>query len=103
MEQVRVLHSAQRFDECLDAGLPEQGDVEIILKENGTQSGLPIVMLTWTARMPDGSTHRVQATTTSRLFVTAGMAIAGHHERLTGEVLIPRPNETNPEQPKEPQ
>lgn len=91
MEQLTVsLDDGAKFDRCLEEGLPEDGNVELIIKEAGTESGQPIVMLTWTVMLPSGAFRRVQAVTTTRLLAMAGMAVAGHHERITGECLIPR-------------
>lgn len=79
MEKISVhLNCPDRFDELLELsrnqGTPERNDLEIITKNDGTNRGLTIVMVTFTV-MINGEPVRVQAVTTASLFCSAADAI----------------------------
>jgi hypothetical protein len=71
------------FDEALakskKSNMPECADLTIITKDDGTAEGNPIVMITFTVRMPDGTFQTVQAGTTAKCFAMAGAAVKGKY------------------------
>lgn len=88
MEKIEVTHNDVQFDLLVHKGLPEGGDMAVTIKENATKDGRPCAVITWTAQLPNGKLVQVQAVVPTRLFVMAGVAVAGIHERLTGEKLL---------------
>lgn len=60
----------RRFDEVVHSGLSEGGDLELAVKRNGTVSGKPAVVVTFTVLI-DGVPMRAQAVTTLRALVEA--------------------------------
>ena len=83
MEQVIIhLKNQERYDELIELSrtthTPECGDMEIITKDDCTESGTPGVMVAFTV-MVDGKPRRVQAVITARLFIDAGVAVRAAH------------------------
>jgi hypothetical protein len=82
MEHVQISlddGTGAKFDEALRDTLPDGGDLRVVTKDNGTVGGRPIVMLTFTAQLPDGSVRRVQTVTTVRQFQAVAAAIRGRY------------------------
>lgn len=77
MEQLKIkINDIARFDAIIEHSLPECGDLEVITKDAGTESGRGIVMVTFTVRLPDGAWGRAQAVTSMRLFRGMATSIA---------------------------
>lgn len=86
MEKAEIyLSNADRFDAMLkenrNENLPECGDLELITKDGGMLSGLPIAMLTFTV-MDGDKRRRVQAVTSCRMLQAFGAAIHGRYGEL---------------------
>lgn len=80
MENLRlVLGNDKMFDELVHGGLPQASDMTICTKDNGTQSGKPCVVVSFTVQMPDGTFKQVQAVTTVRLLVGFYSAMKGRY------------------------
>lgn len=76
MEHLQTkLNDVERFDEVIRNSLPDGGDMEIVTKDAGMESGRGIVMVTFTVRCPDGSLRRAQSVTTMRNFRAIAYAI----------------------------
>lgn len=75
-----VLSNAAEFDKALAGSLRDGGDLKIISKSAATSEGRPIVMLTFTVELPDGSHARAQTVVSARIFVNAARAIVARHE-----------------------
>jgi hypothetical protein len=61
--------SGRVFDELLhrSGALPEVGDLKIVTKNKGTESGKPIAVLAFSVVLPSGRPQLVQAVTTVAL------------------------------------
>ena len=86
MEALSVKIDAKTFDEMVHGTvnsptLPECADLKIAVKENATQEGAAAIVIGWTAKLPDGSLRKVQATTTLRAFLMA-VEFLQHHPKL---------------------
>lgn len=76
MEALRTkLNDVDRFDEVIRTSLPDCGDMEIITKDAGMQSGRGIVMITFSVQLPDGTMARAQSVTTMRMFRAIALAV----------------------------
>lgn len=80
MEKLEVkLNNIARFDEVIQNSLPDGGDLEIITKDAGMQSGRGIVMFTFSVDV-GGTLHRVQTVTTMRMFRSIANAIISTYD-----------------------
>jgi len=80
MEKLEIkLNNIGRFDEVIQNSLPDGGDLEIITKDAGMQSGRGIVMFTFTVDV-GGKACRAQTVTTMRNFRAIAMAIASTYD-----------------------
>lgn len=80
MESIRVvLDDAAQFDAAVHGTMPECGDLALIAKSNGTVKGAPVVVVTFTVVLPDGTKARAQAVTTLRALVLGVRALAVGH------------------------
>lgn len=80
MEQVQVkLNNIERFDEIIKDSLPDGGDLEIITRDAGTESGRGIVMFTFSVEI-DGKLRRAQTVTTMRNFRAIAFAITSTYD-----------------------
>lgn len=65
--------TGQAYDAVIQKGraknIRECGDLKVITKTNGTVGGSPVLLFTFTVRLPDGTLIPVQAATTAKLFV----------------------------------
>lgn len=77
MEVLRCQLSADEFDKAVHEGLPECGDLAVYIKPNATVRGNPMVVVTFTVQLPDGTKARVQATTTLALYESTFACIRG--------------------------
>lgn len=100
MESIRLLIDDAEFDRIVHAGLPEGCDLTVAMKEQAdppppgemtvaakaraTQGGKPALVISWTVRMPDGSTALVQAVTTCGAFLMLAAGVRGFVERCEG-------------------
>jgi hypothetical protein len=81
MEQLKVkLNDVGRFDDVIKNSLPDGGDMEIITKDAGMESGRGIVMITFTVALRDGTLARAQSVTTMRNFRAIANAIASTYD-----------------------
>ena len=75
--------SEEAYDKAVHGGLDElpvlsSGDVmAVYFKQNGTEAGRPVGVVTFAVKLPDGTMARAQYATTLRLFEMIGTAIAG--------------------------
>lgn len=96
MEMLILSFDPDRFDAVVkgEDSLPEGRDMEIVIKPRATVNGYPMVAVTFTVQLPDGSLRRAQATTTLRAFEAVFSAIGGAREagRLR-EPVQPRPED----------
>ena len=84
MEMVRVvLDNDAEYDDAVGRGLPECGDLEIITKDKGTRDGNPVAVITFSVRLPDGSSARAQAVTTVNNLQMALGALDGRYGKNT--------------------
>lgn len=79
MEPLRFIpNGAARFDQLMEEnrteGLPECGDLEIVVKPGGMQSGRSCVMVSFTVD-DNGKKRRVQAVTTLALLAMIAPAL----------------------------
>lgn len=81
MEHVTYLDDPAAFDRFVHEGLPEGQDLTLAIKARATAGGRPAVVLTWTVRLPDGSTARAQAVTTAGAFLALAAAVRGFVDR----------------------
>ncbi len=86
MEGLRIIlddGTGKEFDKRLEefwvSGVQECGDLQLVTKTDGTMTGNPVVMITFTTRQPDGTLQKVQAVTSVKLLVTAAEAIKARH------------------------
>lgn len=82
MEHVRlVLGIDEEFDAALRGPdvLQDRGDLSIITKDHGTVGGRPIVLLTFTVRLPDGREMKAQTVTTLGNFMSAAAGLRGRY------------------------
>lgn len=56
--------------------LQDFGDLQIVTKNHGTKKGRPVVLLTFSVTLPDGSTAKVQTVTTLQNFLNAATILA---------------------------
>lgn len=81
MEVLNIkLNDIDRFDEVISNSLLEGGDLEIVTKDAGMESGRACVMLTFTVALPDGSRARAQSVTTMRMFRAIANAIVSSYD-----------------------
>jgi hypothetical protein len=81
MEALSIQFDDAAFDEIVRNSLPEGGDIAFTVKDRGTVSGKPCVVISWTAQLPDGTHARVQAVTTADLIISAAAALRGRTEQ----------------------
>lgn len=74
--------TGKAYDEALKDSLPEGGDLKAITKNDGTVQGNPIVLLTFTVQMPDGTIRKAQAATSVKLFLFAARLMAAKYGDL---------------------
>jgi len=76
--------SGRAFDTLLKAPglLKDMGDLHVVVKANGTRQGRPIVMLTFTVVLPDGTRAPVQTVTTLRNFLNAAQILRAKYPSL---------------------
>lgn len=80
MERLSLsINAVNTFDEILATALSEGQDIIIVTKDKATTGGNPAVMFSWTARLPNGASHRVQAVTTLRCFMQAADVLKAHY------------------------
>jgi hypothetical protein len=63
--------------------LPECGDLRIVTKNQGTQSGRAIACITFTVTLPDGTRARAQTVNTVRNLANALRVLAAVYPRET--------------------
>lgn len=86
METMSLKIDPVRFDMAIGVTpgigpvLKQAGDIEMIVKPNGTEGGKPVVAVTFLVQLPDGTFARAQATTTAALIESAGAAMKGWRE-----------------------
>lgn len=85
MESLAVKIDDKTFDEMVHGTvnsptLPECGDLKFAVKKHATVEGRPAIVIGWTAKLPDGSLRKVQATTTLRSFLMAVTFLQNHPE-----------------------
>lgn len=79
MEQLRlILGQDKEFDAIVHGAVPQASGITIASKDNGTQTGKPVVVISFDALI-DGKPVRVQATTTLRLLVGFYSAMRGRY------------------------
>lgn len=83
MEHTNIKVDAARFDEVVHGGLPMGRDLEFVVKDGATQEGLPVVAITFSVQLPDGTLARAQAVTTARMVVALGRFMEGHFAALS--------------------
>jgi hypothetical protein len=91
METFGMELSAEKFDEAVHGpkegqpSLRQAGPINVYVKPNGTHGGRAVAVITFLARLPDGTIRRVQATTTAALLEAAAHAITGwrHAGKIT--------------------
>lgn len=82
LEGVRIrLNDFEEFDRIISNSLPDGGDLKFISKDDGTKSGNPIIMITFTIER-DGKIERVQSVTTAKLFIATAKALEARHPGL---------------------
>lgn len=95
MEQITVILDAERFDKAVHGGLelspdlpvlPECGDLAFYVKPNATVGGKPMVVVTFTVKLPDGKFARAQATNTFANYelmanIMHGWKMGGHLDK----------------------
>lgn len=59
--------------------LRECGDLKLVTKDIGTVQGMPVVAITFTVQLPDGSLRPVQCTTTYNALEMAIAALRGRY------------------------
>lgn len=80
MEQLRlILGQDAEFAKIVHEALPQASPVTIATKDNGTESGKPVAVISFNAQLPDGKVVRVQATMTLRLLVSFYSAVRGRY------------------------
>ncbi len=81
MEQLKLkTNNVERFDEVIRDSLRDCGDMEIVTKDAGMQSGRGIVMVTFTVELPDGTLRRAQSVTSMRMFRAIAHAIVATYD-----------------------
>ena len=85
-----VFDNPTAFDTAVHGGLPEGRNLRIITKPNGTESGHPIAVLTFTVQMPDKSERSAQAVVTVGNLMMALAALKGRYPHL-GDFSIVHP------------
>ena len=76
------------FDAALQGTLQDYGNAVFISKANGTESGLPAVLIGFTVRLPDGTDRRVQTVVTGRILVAVAQALCGANPSLGRPPLL---------------
>ena len=71
-----------RFGHRLSEMLPDDGSPEVITLRRGTESGRPIVMITFQVDVGDGVLQRAQTVLTMREFVAAADAMRARYGGL---------------------
>lgn len=82
MEGVRIRLADEDLYDKLCRGpesLRDCGDLMVVTKDSGTEGGRPIVLLTFTVEMPDGTFRRAQTAVTGRLFAGVCAAFRGRY------------------------
>lgn len=87
MEMLILSFDPDRYDAVVKGSLPENGDLEIVIKPRATVNGYPMVAVTFTVQLPDGSLRRAQAVTTLRAFEGVFSCIRG--ARAAGRLMEP--------------
>ena len=86
MESIHVtLNDKAAFDQAVhaDESLVERGDLEIITVDQGTDTGQPAAVITFSVRLPNNEGgYRAQATTTVRALIMALSALKGRYGDL---------------------
>ncbi len=70
------------FDAALQAGMPSGGDMTVITKDDGTKSGRPVVLVTFSVKLPTGNIVMAQEVTTVRNFIMAAKSIEARYPDL---------------------
>lgn len=80
MEKISVLMGQpEEFDKAVHEGLPEGGDIRIVVKEGAMVSGAHGIVITWTVQLPDGEIKTAQATTSLRTFAAAAQLLRARY------------------------
>lgn len=82
------LNDVELYDAVIADSLPECGDLAVITKDGGMESGAAGAVITFTVQLPDGTIGRAQAATTVRLLISLGAALSGRYGDASGEALI---------------
>ena len=82
MNNIDCQLSPEMFDRAVHGGidhpvLPENGDLAVYIKPHATVGDRPMVAITFTVQLPDGSLARAQAVTTLALFDLVFACIEG--------------------------
>lgn len=75
------------FDEAMRVARDEHeakegGDLQLIIKGNGTKEGNPAIMVTFTCQKGDGPLFRAQAVTTVKAFLAAANIVRANYPWL---------------------
>lgn len=81
---MRVIFDDDEFDRVVHGSLPEHGPehAAVVVKENATEGGNPLVCVTQVARAPDGTDYRFQTVFTARILIEVAAAVAGRFAHL---------------------
>lgn len=66
MTDIFLAFDGPAFDKAVHGGMPDAGDLQIIVKEEATIGGNPAVCLTFTSQLPTGELRGSQTVTTLR-------------------------------------
>lgn len=69
MEHVKIERNAEKYDRAVhgDGHVPvlrDAGELAVYVKQNGTNSGRSVAVITFAVAMPDGTIARAQSVTT---------------------------------------
>ncbi len=83
MENLTVkLDDSKEFDKILSDSLPDDGNIKIITKDDGTKQGLPIVMITFQVQLTEQKIVNVQSVTTMKLFLATSRILEAKYGHL---------------------
>lgn len=85
-----VFDNPEAFDSAVRGGMPEGSNLRIITKPNGTESGHPIAVITFTVMLPDKRTAEAQAVVTVGNLMMALAALKGRYPHV-GDFSIVHP------------
>jgi len=81
MEKVRLLlNDVAEYDKVIANSLPEGGDLRIITKDVGMESGRASALFCFTVQLPDGTKATAQAAVTVNTLQTLAAGLNGRYE-----------------------